>query len=81
VLDQPAPPRDDLWPTKIISVSKFQPKDPIALGDAPSGPIKEDKRHRSVTLNLKFSITIEDLYLFTENHSQGSRDRASYLVK
>ena len=53
--------------TKGIGASKFQPSDPIALGDAPSGPAKEDKRDRSVTLNLKFSVTIEDLYLYSDD--------------
>src|ERR1700760_2131737 len=36
---------------KGIAASKFQPSEPIALGDAPSGPITEDKRDRAVTLN------------------------------
>ncbi len=53
--------------TKKIAASKFQPNEPIALGDAPSGPVKEDNRDRSVTLNLKFSVTIEDLYLFSDD--------------
>ena len=53
--------------TKSIAASKFQPSEPIALGDAPSGPSKEDKRDRAVTLYLKFSVTIEDLYLFTDD--------------
>ena len=53
--------------TKKIAASKFQPNQPIALGDAPSGPVKEDNRDRSVTLNLKFSVTIEDLYLLSDD--------------
>jgi OmpA family len=53
--------------TNGIDASKFQPNEPIAVGDNPSGPAKEDKRDRSVTLRLKFSVTIEDLYLFTDD--------------
>ena len=55
--------------TQKIAASKFQPNEPIALGDNPSGPAKEDKRDRSVTLHLKFSVTIEDLYLFSDDWS------------
>src|SRR5262249_1663197 len=53
--------------TEGIAASKVQPSEPIALGDAPSGPEREDKRDRSVTLNLKFSVTIEDLYLYSDD--------------
>jgi hypothetical protein len=53
--------------TKGIAAMKFQPSEPIALGDAPSGPSKEDKRDRAVTLDLKFSVTIEDLFLHTDD--------------
>lgn len=53
--------------SKGIAARKFQPSEPIALGDAPSGPAREDNRDRAVTLYLKFSITIEDLFLFTDD--------------
>jgi OmpA family len=53
--------------TKGIAAMKFQPSEPIALGDAPSGPVREDDRDRAVTFYLKFSVTIEDLYLFTDD--------------
>jgi hypothetical protein len=58
--------------TKGIAASKFQPSEPIALGNAPSGPSREDKRDRAVTLNLKFPITIEDLYLYTDDWTHRS---------
>jgi OmpA family protein len=53
--------------SKGIGSMKFQPTAPIALGDAPSGPAREDDRDRAVTLYLKFPITIEDLFLFTDD--------------
>jgi hypothetical protein len=53
--------------SKGIAAKKFQPSEPIALGDAPSGPAREDDRDRAVTLRLKFSIVIEDLFLFTDD--------------
>jgi outer membrane protein OmpA-like peptidoglycan-associated protein len=53
----------------------------VSLGDAPSGPAKEDKRDRAVTLYLKFSVTIEDLFLFTDDWTHHSILRTEVVMK
>jgi OmpA family len=48
----------DYFVSKGVAPNQFMPKpaEVIALGDAPSGPAKEDERDRSITLRLSFPL-------------------------
>jgi hypothetical protein len=46
---------------KGVAASKFKPREPIGVGDAPAGPAKEGDRDRAVTLYLKFPVTMEEV--------------------
>jgi hypothetical protein len=59
----------DYFLSKGVAQKQFMPKpgEVIALGDAPSGPAKEDERDRSVTLRLSFPLKIDSLYLYSDD--------------
>jgi hypothetical protein len=59
----------DYFVSKGVAQKQFMPKpgEIIALGDAPSGPAKEDERDRSVTLRLSFPLKVDSLYLYGDD--------------
>jgi hypothetical protein len=68
----------DYFILKGVAQKQFMPKPGgvIALGDAPSGPAKEDERDRSVTLRLSFPLKVDSLYLYSDDwvHTLGWDD-------
>jgi hypothetical protein len=59
----------DYFISKGAAQKQFIPKPGglIALGDAPSGPAKEDERDRSVTLRLSYPLKVDSLYLYSDD--------------
>jgi hypothetical protein len=59
----------DYFVSKGVAQKQFRPKpgEVIAVGDAPSGPAKEDERDRSVTLRLSFPLKVDSLYLYSDD--------------
>jgi hypothetical protein len=59
----------DYFISKGATQKQFMPNPDglIALGDAPSGPAKEDERDRSVTLRLSFPLKVDSLYLYSDD--------------